>query len=77
MKKMNFSDLNREIFEKKNEVEKTILRTKSDERLLRRRPRDENEAKILDELSIKRWKKAEREGKIKYIDDRVWYYDFD
>jgi hypothetical protein len=77
MRKMDFSDLNKQIFEKKSEVERAILRTKTPERLLRTRPRDNEEAKILDKLCIKRWKKAELEGKIKYLDKRVWYYEFD
>ncbi|MEH7178576.1 hypothetical protein [Neobacillus vireti] len=77
MRKVDFSELNKQIFEKKSEVERTILRTKSSERLLRTRPRDKDEAKILDELCIKRWKKAEEEGKVKYLNERVWYYEFD
>jgi len=77
MRKINFSELNKEIFDKKNEVDRTILRTKSNERLMRKRARNEEEAKILDDLCIKRWKKAEMEGKVKYLEERVWYYDFD
>ncbi|PLR78709.1 hypothetical protein CVD25_13710 [Bacillus canaveralius] len=77
MKQMDFSDLNRSIDEKKSDVERNLLRTTSSERKIRTRPRDEEEAKILDKLCIQRWKKAESEGKIKYISDRVWYYEFD
>jgi hypothetical protein len=77
MRKMDFSELNKQIFEKKSEVERNILRTKTPDRLLRKRPRDKEEAKILDQLCIRRWKKAEEEGKIKYLSKRVWYYDFD
>ncbi|WP_428911842.1 hypothetical protein [Niallia sp. Krafla_26] len=77
MRKMDFSELNKKISDKKSDVERTILRTKSPDRLLRKRSRDQQEAKILDELCIRRWKKAEEEGKIKYISDRVWYYEFD
>ncbi|MCC3357750.1 hypothetical protein [Bacillus sp. REN16] len=77
MRKMDFSELNETIFEKKSEVERTILRTKSSDRLFRTRPRDEGEAKILDELCIQRWKKAEEEGKIKYISKRMWDYELD
>ena len=77
MRKMDFSELNNQINEKKCEVERTILRTKSPDRLVRTRPRDREEARILDKLCIKRWKKAEEEGKIKYLSKRVWYYEFD
>lgn len=77
MRKMDFSELNKQIHQKKSEVERAILRTKSPEKLVRTRSRDIDEAKILDELCIKRWKKAEKEGKVKYIGDRVWYYEFD
>jgi hypothetical protein len=77
MKEMDFSELNEWIFEKKKEVERTILRTKSPERNIRTRPRDKTEADILDELCMKRWKKAEADGKVKYLSERVWYYEFD
>lgn len=77
MRRMDFSDLNKQIFEKKSEVDRTILRTKSPDRLVRTGARDENEARVLDELCIKRWKKAEEEGKIKYLSKRVWYYELD
>lgn len=49
MRKMDLSELNNQINEKKSEVERTILRTKSPDRLLRTRFRDKEEAKILDE----------------------------
>lgn len=77
MRKINISELNKQIFDKKNDVERTLLRAKSPDRLLRKRSRDQEEAKILDELCIRRWKKAEAEGKIKYLSERVWYYEFD
>ncbi len=77
MRKMDFSELNKQIFEKKSDVERTILRSKSPNRILRTRPQDKDEAKILDELCIRRWKKAEEAGKIKYLSKRVWYYEFD
>ncbi|MEW9050091.1 MAG: hypothetical protein AB2392_02970 [Neobacillus sp.] len=77
MRKMEFSELNKQIYEKKSEVERSMLRNKPLERMVRTRTRDNDEAKILDELCIKRWKKAEEEGKIKYLSKRVWYYEFD
>jgi hypothetical protein len=77
MKKMDFSELSEWILEKKSDVERDILRTKGEERNIRTRVRDENEVKILDDLCRKRWKKAEMEGKVKYLSKRVWYYEFD
>jgi hypothetical protein len=77
MKEIDFSELNEKIFDKKKEVERTLLRTKNIERNIRTRPRDKNEAEILDKLCMKRWKKAEAEGKVKYLSERVWYYEFD
>ncbi|MBB5322960.1 hypothetical protein HNQ34_000037 [Anoxybacillus tepidamans] len=77
MKKVDFSELNQWIFEKKSHVDRTILRTKAPERKIRTRPRTADEIKILDDLCMKRWKKAEEEGKVKYLKERVWYYEFD
>jgi hypothetical protein len=77
MKKMDFSELSEWILEKKSDVERDILQTKGKERNIRTRARDENETEILDDLCRKRWKKAEAEGKVKYLSKRVWYYEFD
>jgi hypothetical protein len=77
MKEMDFSELSEWILEKKNDVERDILQTKGKERNIRTRARDENETEILDDLCRKRWKKAEAEGKVKYLSKRVWYYEFD
>jgi hypothetical protein len=77
MKEMDFSELSEWILEKKSDVERDILQTKEKERNIRTRARDENETKILDDLCRKRWKKAEAEGKVKYLSKRVWYYEFD
>ncbi|PWA10020.1 hypothetical protein DCC39_12085 [Pueribacillus theae] len=77
MKKIDFSDLNNWIDRKKNETDRAILKSKSKKRSIRTRPRHPDEIKILDELCIKRWKKAEQEGKIKYLSKRVWYYELD
>lgn len=76
MRRIDYSKLNDQIDKKKSDVERTILRTKSPDRLVRTRPRDKDEVKVLDELCIRRWKKAEEEGKVKYINEQVWYYEF-
>ena len=44
-------------------------------RTYRRRERDTEEKRILHEICALRWKKAEREGKIKYFSPTQWYYD--
>jgi len=76
VRKMNMSELNDWIFSRKGSVERDILKD-GREQHVRLRPRDKEEMRILDELCIKRWKKAEQEGKIKYLNERVWYYEFD
>ncbi|WP_461200276.1 hypothetical protein [Anoxybacillus sp. TBDG-1] len=73
---MNMSELNDWIFSRKGNVERDILKD-GREPHVRLRPRDKEEMRILDELCIKRWKKAEQEGKIRYLNERVWYYEFD
>lgn len=77
MKEMDFSELSEWILERKSDVERHILQTKGKERNIRTRARDKNETEILDHLCRKRWKKAEAEGKVKYLSKRVWYYEFD
>ncbi|EMT46421.1 hypothetical protein H919_05874 [Anoxybacillus flavithermus AK1] len=76
MEKMMMSQLNEWIFSRKGSVEREILAAGRKQRV-RLRPRDKEEMRILDELCIKRWKKAEQEGKIRYLNERVWYYEFD
>lgn len=77
MKQIHFSDLNSWIQSKKPEVERQLLQEKSDQRAFRTRPRDPDEIKILDILSKKKWERAEQEGKVKYLSERVWYYELD
>lgn len=77
MKKMRIEELNTWIADRKADVERQILKNRSQERITCQKKRDPDEVKILDKLCIERWKKAEREGKIKYISDRKWYYEFD
>lgn len=77
MKKVNFKELNQWIESQKPEVERKMIRERTNEKLIRTRKRDIDEQKILDKLCIERWKKAEQEGKIKYISERKWRYEFD
>ncbi|MBY7141573.1 hypothetical protein KFZ56_00320 [Virgibacillus sp. NKC19-3] len=77
MKKVNINDLNQWIGEQKSEVERSIIRNRDSERLIRTRLRNKDEQEILDKLCIERWKKAKQEGEIKYFSKRKWFYDFD
>ncbi|RWR12182.1 hypothetical protein QNH23_13870 [Siminovitchia fortis] len=77
MKEVDLSDLTDWINEEKSNVDRAILRNKPLGRKIRTRPRDPDEIKILDQLCMKRWEKAEQEGKIRYLSDRVWYYEID
>lgn len=77
MKEIDFSDLNDWIQSNKQDVERQLLQEKSEQRTFRTRPRDPDEIKILDILSKKKWEKVEQEGKIKYLSERVWYYELD
>ncbi|MFA1822120.1 hypothetical protein ACDX78_18365 [Virgibacillus oceani] len=77
MKSIDMKDLDDFISKNKNEVEPKILRTKTPGKIYRTRPRDPDEIKILDRICQKRWKEAEAAGKVKYLSERVWYYEFD
>ncbi|MFA9556870.1 hypothetical protein ACERII_06185 [Evansella sp. AB-rgal1] len=77
MRKMNFDELTSQIDERKKEVESRIREnSKHTPRKLRGRTRSKEESEALTKLAIASWKKAEREGKIKYLSDRVMYYDY-
>jgi len=77
MKKLNINELNKWIDSEKSEVERIIIRDRENEQIVRMRERDKDEQIILDKICLKRWQDAEKEGKIRYITDRKWYYDFD
>ncbi|WP_134704383.1 hypothetical protein [Ammoniphilus sp. YIM 78166] len=77
MQKLSLDDLNQWIGKRQKEVERTLIRNRGTERPIRTRERDSDEVKILDHLCKQKWEKAEKEGKIKYITERVWFYDFD
>ena len=77
MEKLNINELNNFIESQKSHVERMMARDRKSERVVRMRERDIDEQKILDILCIKRWKKAEEDGKVKYFSERKWYYEFD
>jgi len=67
-------DLNSFIDSRKAEAEMKILRA-GRKRAYRRRPRDPEEIAVLNQICLLRWKKAEADGKIRYISKTKWYYD--
>lgn len=75
MKEFQLSDLTQKINNNKSKAEKTILESKSKDRVIRTRSRDSDEVEILDKLCMEKWKKSVKEGKIKYLSKREWYYD--
>lgn len=76
LKKVNLTDLTEWIEQRKPEVEQTMIRNQPVGKRIRTRVRDEDEQRILDILCIRKWEKAEQEGKIKYLSNRKWYYDY-
>ncbi len=76
MRTWEYKVLENNIEAKRMSVEKTILYHKTVERLVRRRNRDHEEQDILDYLCIKKWKDAENQGKIKYISNNEWHYEY-
>jgi hypothetical protein len=77
MKKIKLNDLTQHINNNKTGVEKQILETKHEGRTTKMRPRDQQEIEILDEICKRKIQKAIEEGKLKFINKRKWYYEFD
>ncbi|WP_409274482.1 hypothetical protein V1499_05620 [Neobacillus sp. SCS-31] len=75
MREIDFIKLTEKIAERKPAVERELLLGKNEDRLFRKRPRDPHEAEVLDRLSVEKWKRYVKEGKIKYLGKREWYYD--
>lgn len=75
MREWNMTDINQIISNKKAETDKIILRYRTLERPVRRRSRDEEERHILDRLCLNKWRTAEANGAIKYINKNEWYYE--
>ena len=74
MQSFSLEELSSYIESRKSSVEELMLR-KGRTRTYRRFERDMEEKRILQEICALRWKKAEREGKIKYFSPTQWYYD--
>lgn len=76
MREWKAEDIAKQVAEKMPEVNRGIIRSRK-ERVIRRRPRDPEERKILDFLCKREWEKALAEGKVKIINKREWYCEFD
>lgn len=77
MREWDLLELEKDITRKKPEIDRELLSRRKDMRYSRRRPRSIGEQRVLDLLCINKWKKAEQEGKVKYLSAREWYYEFD
>ncbi|MDN5347414.1 MAG: hypothetical protein PWP65_978 [Clostridia bacterium] len=76
MREWKAVEIEKEITAKMPEINRSIIRSRK-ERVIRRRPRDPEEQKILDRICIYKWQKALAEGKVKILNNREWYYEFD
>lgn len=76
MREWKTVDIENQIAVKMPEINRSILRSRQG-RPVRRRPRDPEEQRILDRLCARRWEKALAEGKVRILNDREWYYEFD
>lgn len=76
MREWRMEDIEKRIAEKSHQVNRSLIRHRKG-RVIRRRPRDPDERRILDILCKKRWERALAEGKVKKLKEREWYYEFD
>jgi len=78
MAEIFFEDLERTIALGRREVDREMLRRREcREKPYRRKPRDEEERRILTIIAKKKWERAEKEGKIAYLSPTEWYYELD
>jgi hypothetical protein len=77
MRKMSLDTLNQSIEKNRINVNERIAHSISSmNRKKTTRTRSQGEREALDRISISRWKKAVENGKVKKVQDRVWYYDY-
>ncbi|PLR94639.1 hypothetical protein [Bacillus sp. T33-2] len=76
MRKIKLSDLNEVIERNRSMVNKQIAKLSSPKRKKRNRVRSKGEREALDQISVRKWKKALVSGKVRKISDKVWYYDY-
>lgn len=76
MRKTTLRAIEKRIKRNMGEAERYILRTRQSSSDIRKaKPRNEDKQKVLDILCRKKWQQAVREGKIKKLGDREYYYD--
>lgn len=76
MREWRMEEIEKRVSDRSQSVNRTIIRHRK-ARVFRRRSRHIDEQKILDILCKKRWERALKEGKVKMINEREWYYEFD
>ncbi len=76
MREWNSSDLEKRIQEKMPATTRALIRVRSG-KVVRRRPRDKEEQNILDLLCKRKWEDDLAKGKVRIINKREWYYEFD
>lgn len=77
MREWEMEKLEQQIDSKKSEVDRSLFRQRHAGRVMRKRSRSKEKKQMLDKLCRQRWKQAELEGKVIYITEREWYYEFD
>lgn len=76
MREWQADDLNKVIDKKMSYENKLLLRNKM-KRLFRRRPRNKDEQNVLDLLCKLKWQKDLAAGKVRIINKREWYVEYD
>lgn len=78
MRKMTLERMDETIESNRKMVNQKIRTSASQKaaRTRRYRSRSKGEIEALTQISITKWKKAVSEGKIKYLGDRIFYYDY-
>ncbi|WP_019155574.1 hypothetical protein [Robertmurraya massiliosenegalensis] len=75
MRRMKLEDLDK-VIEQERKNANQIIASHLRRRRKRHRIRSKGEIEALNQISIYKWKKAVEDGHIKYISDRVWFYDY-
>jgi len=76
MREWQAADIDKIIAKKMPEIVRSVL-NQNKKKNIRRRPRNKGEQNVLDLLCTLRWQKALVAGKIKIINKREWYIEFD
>ncbi|CDO03605.1 hypothetical protein BN988_02122 [Oceanobacillus picturae] len=77
MRKINLNEIDDNIISNKKQANEIIQKEFGSERRKKSRTRSEGEKIALDEISLNRWEKAVKAGKIRRTGKRRLYYDYD